>query len=78
MGNLFYDQLGFSQGMAAVATPNIAVGPFHNLQPYLYWSCVAAAIQDACETAGPADNFEESYSFGAAFKAPMCSGTICT
>ena len=68
MGNLFYDQLGLSQGMSAVAAPNIAVGPFHNLQPYLYWSCVAAAIQDACETAGPADNFEESYSFGSGFQ----------
>ena len=68
MGNLFYDQLGLSQGMPAVATPNIAVGPLHNLQPYLYWSCVAAAIQDACETAGPADNFEESYSFGSGFQ----------
>ena len=68
MGNLFYDQLGLSQGMSAVATPNTAVGPFHNLQPYLYWSCVAATIQDACETAGPADNFEESYSFGSGFQ----------
>jgi uncharacterized protein (TIGR03437 family) len=68
MGNLFYDQLGFSQGMSAVAPSNIAVGPFHNLQPYLYWTCVAAAIQDACETAGPADNFEESYSFGSGFQ----------
>jgi len=68
MGNLFYDQLGFTQGMSAVAPSNIAVGPFHNLQPYLYWSCVAAAIQDACEAAGPADNFEESYSFGSGFQ----------
>jgi hypothetical protein len=68
MGNLFYSQLGFSQGMSAVSTPNIAVGPFHNMQPYLYWSCVAAAIQNACETAGPAANFEESYSFGSGFQ----------
>jgi uncharacterized protein (TIGR03437 family) len=68
MGNLFYDQLGVSQGMPAVATPNIAVGPFRNLQPYFYWSCVAAAIPDACETAGPADNLEESYSFGSGFQ----------
>ncbi|MGO9228953.1 MAG: hypothetical protein ACLQKA_07055 [Bryobacteraceae bacterium] len=67
MGNLFYSQLGLSQGMSAVAPSSIAAGPFHNLQPYLYWSCVAAAIQDACETAGPADNFEESYSFGSGF-----------
>jgi len=68
MGNLYYDQLGLSKGAPAVVTPNIVAGPFHNLQPYLYWSCVAAAIQDPCETAGPADNFEESYSFGAGFQ----------
>ncbi len=68
MGNLFYDQLGLSKGMSAVATPKIAVGSFHNLQPYLYWSCVAAAIQDPCETAGPSVNFEESYSFGSGFQ----------
>jgi uncharacterized protein (TIGR03437 family) len=67
MGNLFYDQLGFSKG-GSVATPNVAVGPFNNLQPYLYWSCVAATIQSACETAGPAANFEESYSFGSGFE----------
>jgi hypothetical protein len=68
MGTLFYTQLGFSQGMAAVATPNVAVGAFRNLQPYLYWSCVADTIQDACESAGPAANFEESYSFGSGFQ----------
>jgi uncharacterized protein (TIGR03437 family) len=68
MGNLFYDQLGLSQGMPAVATPEISVGPFHNLPPYLYWSCVAPAIQSACLTSGPADNFEQSYSFGSGFQ----------
>ncbi len=67
MGNLYYDQLGFSRGMP-VAMPNVAVGPFNNLQPYLYWSCVASTIQSPCETAGPADNFEESYSFGSGFQ----------
>jgi hypothetical protein len=33
MGNLFYDQLGLHEGTAAVNTPNISVGPFHNFQP---------------------------------------------
>ena len=33
MGNLFYDQLGFLAG-GSVAVPNIAVGAFHNVQPY--------------------------------------------
>jgi uncharacterized protein (TIGR03437 family) len=68
MGNLFYDQLGLVPGAAAVATPNISVGPFHNLQPYLYWTCVGSTIQDSCQSAGPAANFEESYSFGAGFQ----------
>jgi len=68
MGNLFYDQLRFSSGMSAVSVPDVAEGPFHNLQPYLYWSCLAATVQDACESAGPADNFEESYSFGSGFQ----------
>jgi hypothetical protein len=68
MGNLFYDQLGLTQGMTVVTAPNIAVGPFHNIQPYLYWACGAAAIQDTCETAGPAPNFEWSFSFGSGFQ----------
>jgi uncharacterized protein (TIGR03437 family) len=68
MGNLFYDQLGLVAGAAAVSAPNISVGPFHNLQPYLYWTCVGNTIQDACQSAGPAANFEESYSFGAGFQ----------
>jgi hypothetical protein len=67
MGNLFYDQLGFNRG-ASVATPNSSVGPFSGLQPYLYWTCVASAIQAPCEAAGPAANFEESYSFGSGFQ----------
>ena len=68
MGNLFYVQLGFGQGASAIPTSQTAVGPFHNLQPYLYWSCVAGAVQDPCESAGPAANFEESYSFGSGFQ----------
>src|SRR5258708_6676881 len=68
MGNLFYTQLGFSQGMTVVTPPNIAVGPFHNIQPYLYWTCQATTIQGACEADGPAPNFEWSYSFGSGFQ----------
>jgi uncharacterized protein (TIGR03437 family) len=68
MGNLFYDQFGLVEGDAAVSAPSISVGPFRNIQPYLYWSCVANTIQDACETDGPAPSFEESYSFGAGFQ----------
>jgi uncharacterized protein (TIGR03437 family) len=54
--------------MPVVATPNIAVGPFHNIQPYLYWACEAATIQDACQTDGPAPGFEWSFSFGNGFQ----------
>jgi hypothetical protein len=68
MGNLFYNQLHFSQGMTAVTAPNIAVGPFHNIQPYLYWTCGAPTIQAACQANGPAPNFEWSYSFGSGFE----------
>ncbi|MFI5091390.1 MAG: hypothetical protein ACHP7P_15220, partial [Terriglobales bacterium] len=68
MGELFYDQLGFSRGTPVVATPNIAVGPFNNIQPYLYWSCLGATIQDACQTDGPASGFEWSFSFGNGFQ----------
>jgi hypothetical protein len=68
MGNLFYTQLAFSQGMSAVALSNTAVGQFRNIQPYLYWSCAAATIQTACDVAGPVPNFEWSYSFGGGFQ----------
>ncbi|HWZ72214.1 MAG TPA: hypothetical protein VN326_12185 [Casimicrobiaceae bacterium] len=68
MGNLFYDQLHFSQGMTVVTVPNVAVGPFKNIQPYLYWACEAATIQQACQTDGPAPNFEWSFSFGSGFQ----------
>jgi uncharacterized protein (TIGR03437 family) len=64
---LYSSQLASSPGVPVVATPDIAVGPFHNIQPYLYWSCEAAAIQDACLAAGPASGFEFSFSFGNGF-----------
>jgi hypothetical protein len=68
MGNLFYDQLRLSQGMTVVTAPNVAVGPFHNMQPYLYWTCEGATIQGPCETSGPAPNFEWSFSLGSGFQ----------
>jgi uncharacterized protein (TIGR03437 family) len=63
---LFYGQLGINPGAPVVPTPDVAVGPFNNLQPYLYWSCGAAAIQDACGTP-PAPSFEWSFTFGSGF-----------
>ena len=67
MGILFYDQFGLSAGMPAVATPNIAAGPFNNLQPYLYWTCQAVTIQDPCQTDGPDAVSEWAFSFGNGF-----------
>ena len=68
MGELFYGQLGLSQGTPVVTVPNIAVGPFNNLQPYLYWGCEGATIQGPCQSTGPAPNFEWSFSFGNGFE----------
>lgn len=68
MGELFYGQFGLSKGASAVPVPNIAVGLFHNIQPYLYWTCLAARVQDACETTPPVPNQEWSFSFGNGFE----------
>ena len=68
LGNLFYSQLGFSAGMSAVPVPDIAVGPFQNIQPYLYWTCAGDTIQSPCQTDGPVPNQEWSYSFGSGFQ----------
>jgi uncharacterized protein (TIGR03437 family) len=67
-GELFYDQLELSPGTPVIATPNVGVGPFKNIQPYLYWSCQGSTIQGACQTAGPATGFEWSFSFGNGFE----------
>ena len=67
-GELFYGQLGLSPGTPVVATPDIAVGPFKNIQPYLYWACEGATIQGASQTDGPATGFEWSFSFGNGFE----------
>ena len=68
MGELFYKQLALSAGLSAVTTPNIEVGPFHNIQPYLYWTCQAASIQAGCQAEGPVANQEWSFSFGNGFE----------
>ena len=68
MGELYYRQLGLSEGTPVVAAPAIAVGPLHNLQPYLYWACEAQAFEAQCHPGGPAPNFEWSFSFGNGFQ----------
>lgn len=69
MGNLYYTQLKLQAGTPAVATPSIKVGPFTNLQPYLYWSCQAAPGSNVlCTSDAPAPNFAWSFSFGNGFQ----------
>jgi hypothetical protein len=71
MGNLYYDQLNFPAGTPVVPVPDIAVGPFHHLPPFPYWSCLADTIQDACEAGGPnpppGPPAEWAFSFGTGF-----------
>jgi hypothetical protein len=72
LGNLYYDQLHFTAGTPVVPVPDIAVGPFNNLQPFPYWECLADTIQDACEIGDqyphtPGKNSEWGFSFGTGF-----------
>ena len=62
-----YVQLGLTSGMPAATAPNVDVGPFNNMQPYLYWACGANSIQENCNVI-PAPNFEWSFSFGNGFQ----------
>jgi hypothetical protein len=68
LGELYYGLLGKHAGKAVVATPDSKVGPLHNIQPYLYWSCLGVSGQMTCSTTPAADNFEFSFSFGNGFQ----------
>jgi hypothetical protein len=68
LGELYYKQLGLSQGTPVVPTPDIDVGPFYNVQPYLYWSCSAPYTNPPCQNPPPAPGFEWSFSFGNGFQ----------
>jgi len=66
MGELFFDQLGLSQGSPVFQMQNNYVGPFYNLQPYLYWACTDP---DPCQgPPPPAGNQSWSFSFGNGFQ----------
>lgn len=67
-GELYYGQLGLNAGTPVAPAPNLATGPFENIQPYLYWSCEAAMITDPCDSTGPVSGFEFSFSFGNGFE----------
>jgi len=83
MGNLYYNQLNFPAvtlaGTPVVPVPEIVVGPFHHLQPFPYWQCLADTIQDACiplpvlpilpsPSNEPGTNSEWGFSFGTGFQ----------
>jgi hypothetical protein len=68
MGELFYKQLGLHRGESVVAAPDVKVGPFHNIQPYLYWACEAETALSACQAQGPGEGFEWNFSFGNGFE----------
>jgi hypothetical protein len=74
-GSLYYNLFHLAQGTPAVTAPNAAVGPFANVQPYLYWSCQAAAgSQVLCGSGIPAPNFAWSFSFGNGFQGTDLQG----
>jgi len=43
MGELFYQQLELKSGQPVVDAPDVHVGPFEHMQPYLYWSATPSA-----------------------------------
>jgi len=66
--------LGLAAGEPVVKTPDIAIGPFHNIQPYLYWSCAGAAKTTACSGEPAAPGFQWSFSFGNGFQGTDAIG----
>jgi hypothetical protein len=68
MGHLYYDEFAFPAGAPVVTTPDVKLGPFHDIQPYLYWACEARTAQSPCETQGPASGFQWNFSFGNGFE----------
>lgn len=83
---MYYVQLGLSsvvptpRGIPVVTAPNINVGPFNNVQPYLYWaSCEPPDGPRPCQffdngAPVPAPGFEWSFSFGNGFQGTDLKG----
>jgi hypothetical protein len=74
MGTLFHRQLRLHPGDSVVAPAEIHVGPFYDVQPYLYWSCEGQTARSACQSNGPADRFEWNFSFGNGFEGTNLVG----
>jgi hypothetical protein len=74
MGELFYRQLRLRPGESVVASVDSHVGPFYDVQPYLYWSCEAETVRSACQSNGPANGFQWNFSFGNGFEGTNLLG----
>jgi hypothetical protein len=68
MGELFYSQLGHGPGQPIVPTPDTVVGPFRDVQPYLYWACSGASPAGPCTSPSLVSGFAYSFSFGDGFE----------
>jgi len=72
MGALYYKHLlkllGKEAGEPVAQAPDVAVGPFHHLQPYLYWACAGGTSSSVCSGDAAATGFQFSFSFGNGFQ----------
>lgn len=70
LGRLYYRTLGMKRGEPAVKAPDTNVGPFHGIEPYLYWACQAADDGKGCSQRkdDPVAGFGWSFSFGNGFQ----------
>jgi len=74
MGSLFYRQLGFRPGDSVIGPSEAHVGPFYNVQPYLYWACAGQSATSPCQPKGPADGFAWNFSLGNGFQGTNLVG----
>jgi hypothetical protein len=74
MGSLFYRQLGLRPGDSVIGPSTAHLGPFYNLQPYLYWACAGQSATAPCRPNGPADGFAWNFSFGNGFQGTNLVG----
>jgi hypothetical protein len=72
MGALYYHHLlkvlSRPAGEPVVRVPDVRLGPFHNLQPYLYWACAGNTSAVNCSGDPAATGFQFSFSFGNGFQ----------
>ena len=66
--SLYYNQLALSAGTPVVTAPDLAVGPFTGIRPYLYWTCEGNAVAAPCAATPPAPGFQWSFWFDNGFQ----------